>query len=145
MQPECSMYSLERQVGEILRGHKNTFSEKCSKWHAAWYIDRFLDLNQLLGRVKRSNLVQSDRNTSLDVLEGLEPVCVHNVTHKFKKLAVKTLSLTHFDTFSAINELLGRVKRSNLVQSDRNTSLGVLEGLKPVSVYNITQNFPQKN
>ena len=82
-QPESPMYSFERQVGEILRGHKNTFLEKCSTCHSTLYFYRFMDLNQFLGRVNRSNLVQSVCNTCGDICEVLwamiSPISSQNI------------------------------------------------------------------
>ena len=54
---------------------------------------RFLDLNQLLGRVKRSNLVQSVCNTCGDMCEVLLAAITHDITYKTLKVSVKVTEI----------------------------------------------------
>ena len=77
------------------------------------------------GRVKRSDMVQNVRNIFPDVLEG--PACTNTRywsfqgCPEFKNNGYKRLEMVVSD----LNHLLGRVKRPDWVQNDRNTFPGV--------------------
>ena len=110
-----------------------------------------MDVNQSLGRVKRSDLVQSGRNTSQVLWER----CSEPISDKSRSYHLGTSPKTRFRAhlglrraFLDVNQSLGRVERSDLVQSGQNTSPGVVVRCsEPISNKhgNITWGRPQKH
>ena len=87
------------------------------------------DLNHSLGRVESSDLVQNGRNYSPDAVGGLYWAQERYTTVISLGGDPKKHSFGPPNGFLDINQSLERVERSYLVQSGRNTSLGVVGAL----------------
>ena len=82
-------------------------------------------LSHLLGRVKRSDLVPNEHNTSPNDVGGL----IWTKSRYYHSGDVPNTKKRHKMVVSDLTHLLRRVKRSDLVQNERKTSRDVVGGL----------------
>ena len=91
-----------------------------------------MDVNQSLGRVESSDLVQSGRNTSPVMWERCSEPISDKPRSYHPRTSPKTRVGAHLDLRRAVldvNQSLGRFERSDLVQSGWNTFPDVVGAL----------------